>query len=175
MPSTSSKSSPAVPLVLLAVGLYLVLGNSGGLKLPTLRLPQLGGLTAPAVEPLPEPSPEVRRAVEPLVGLVADAETRRQLAALWRAIAQGVEDDPDRITSTAKARQLNELAGEIYTAANGRRLVLPSGLGEKVDAAFVAAVGGDQGGQLANETITPELRARWCAAFRGIAWALSQG
>lgn len=162
---------PTIGLVAALLGGYLLLvgGDLRGIKIPDLGLGG-GGVKVPDVPPLIPPSGALRTAVEPLIGAVESRQVRAELASLHAALAEAVQRDTDNLTSTAKVRELNNRAGQLYYKKWGRSLEGEApGVTAKMQTAFEAAMGGK-----ANKTVDTETRAQIVAAYRAIAWAFTQ-
>ncbi len=164
------KSNPTVGLVAALIGAFLLL-SGGDFKVPKLAWPNLGGtVTVTDAEPLVAPTGQMATAVQPLIGAVQSTQIRAELASLHVCMAEAIERDTENITTTAKARELNDRAGKFYYQKWGRSLESEApGIQAKMKAAFEAGVGGKE-----NKSLDAATRAKIVATNRAIAWAFTQ-
>lgn len=155
-------------MIALIAALYVAFGE--GINLPDIKIPSIGGGTVDtSIDPLPEPSPAFKSAVQPLVGIVPEARDRADLSGLYRGIASVIEDDKQIITTTSQVRSLNQKAGTLLLQVANKPLdKMSPGIGLKLNDAAVNMLG------LENKMLDQSTRTECVKAFQAIAWAFEQ-
>ena len=162
--SDTPKRNPLVGLAIAAAVLY-VANSNGIVDLSKLKL-HIPGTSAPAVDTtIPAPSAELQAVVAPITAkLKEQPATAATYAGIYRAVANLIEAEPDKIRTNADIRAVVIEAGDWAT----RNKIGSPGTAELIDGIVKAQLGDDPA------PLDPAKRAKAIALYRAIAWACKE-
>lgn len=162
--SDTTKRNPLVGLLIAGAVLYVAHTN-GIVDLSALKLP-IPGKSAPAIDTtIPAPSAELQAVVASITAkLKEQPATAATYAGIYRAVANLIEAEPEKIKTTDDIRAVVVEAGDWAT----RNKIGTPGTAELIDGIAKAQLGDDP------LPLDAAKRAKAIALYRAIAWACKE-